>query len=36
MADLGSQFKDVLQVTRLLTVFETYDSETAAIESFGK
>ena len=36
MAHLGSKFKDLLQVTRLLTVFETYDSEAAAIESFGK
>ena len=36
MAHLGSKFKEVLQVTRLLTVFETYDSEAAAIESFGK
>ena len=36
MAPLGSKFKEVLQVTRLLTVFETYDSEAAAIESFGK
>ena len=36
MAHLGSKFKEVRQVTRLLTVFETYDSEAAAIESFGK
>jgi anti-sigma B factor antagonist len=35
MAHLGSKFKEILQVTRLLTVFETYDSEAAAIESFG-
>jgi hypothetical protein len=25
----------VLQVTKLMTVFDTYDSETAAIQSFG-
>ena len=36
MTHLGSKFKEVLQVTRLLTVFETYDNEAAAIESFGK
>jgi anti-sigma B factor antagonist len=36
MSHLGSKFKEVLQVTKLLTVFETYDTEAAAIESFGK
>jgi anti-sigma B factor antagonist len=36
MAHLGAKFKEVLQVTKLLTVFDTYDSEAAAIESFGK
>lgn len=36
LANLGSKFKEVLQVTKLYTVFETYDSETAAIQSFGK
>ena len=36
LANLGSKFKEVLQVTKLMTVFDTYDSEAAAIESFGK
>jgi anti-sigma B factor antagonist len=36
MALLGSKFKEILQVTRLLTVFDTYDSEAAAIENFGR
>ncbi len=36
LANLGSKFKEVLQVTKLYTVFETYDNETAAIQSFGK
>ena len=36
LTNLGSKFKEVLQVTKLMTVFDTYDSETAAIQSFGK
>lgn len=35
MTNLGAKFKEVLQVTKLMTVFDTYDSETAAIQSFG-
>jgi len=34
LANLGSKFKEVLQVTKLMTVFDTYDSEAAAIQSF--
>ncbi len=36
LTNLGSKFKEVLQVTMLMTVFDTYDSEAAAIQSFGK
>ena len=36
LTNLGSKFKDMLQVTKLMTVFDTYDSESAAIQSFGK
>ena len=36
LANLGAKFKEVLQVTKLITVFDTYDSEAAAIQSFGK
>ena len=36
LANLGAKFKEVLQVTKLMTVFEVYDSEAAAIQSFGK
>ena len=36
LTNLGSKFKDMLQVTKLMTVFDTYDSELAAIQSFGK
>jgi anti-sigma B factor antagonist len=36
LANLGSKFKEVLQVTKLYTVFETYDNEAAAIQSFSK
>jgi anti-sigma B factor antagonist len=35
LANLGSKFKEILQVTKLITVFDTYDSEAAAIQSFG-
>ena len=35
MTNLGSKFKEILQVTKLMTVFDTYESETAAVQSFG-
>lgn len=34
LANLGSKFKEVLQVTKLMTVFDVYDSDTAAVQSF--
>lgn len=36
LCNLGSKFQEVLQVTKLLTVFDVYDSEAAAIRSFAK
>ncbi len=36
LTNLGSKFKEVLQVTKLMTVFDTYDTEAAAIASFQK
>ncbi len=36
LSNLGAKFQEVLQVTKLLTVFEVCDSETAAIQSFKK
>ncbi len=36
LANLGAKFREVLQVTKLLTVFEVFDNETAAIQSFAK
>src|ERR1700721_2346577 len=36
LANLGSKFKEVLQVTKLITVFDPYDSEAAAVASFAK
>ncbi|PYU79464.1 MAG: anti-sigma factor antagonist [Acidobacteria bacterium] len=36
LANVWSRFREVLQMTRLLTVFDTYDSESAAIQSFAK
>jgi anti-sigma B factor antagonist len=35
MAHLGAKFKEVLQVTKLMTVFDTYESEAVAIQSFS-
>ncbi len=35
LSNLGDKFHDVLQLTRLLTVFSVYDTETDAIRSFG-
>ena len=34
LSNLGAKFQEVLQVTKLMTVFDVYDSETAAIQSF--
>jgi anti-sigma B factor antagonist len=36
LANLGQKFKEVLQVTKLMTVFDTYENETEAINSFSK
>ena len=36
LANLTQRVGDLLQVTKLLTVFEVYDSEEKAIESFEK
>jgi anti-sigma B factor antagonist len=36
LSSLGSKFQEVLQVTRLLTVFDVFDSEAAAVRSFKK
>jgi len=36
LANLGSKFREVLQVTKLMTVFDTYDNEAAAVQSFAK
>jgi anti-sigma B factor antagonist len=36
LTNLGAKFKEVLQVTKLMTVFDTYDTEAAAVGSFPK
>ncbi len=36
LANLGTKFKEVLQVTKLMTVFDVFDSEAAATQSFAK
>jgi anti-sigma B factor antagonist len=34
LCNLGGKFYEVLQITKLLTVFDVYDSEAAAVNSF--
>jgi anti-sigma B factor antagonist len=36
LCHLGSKFQEVLQITKLLTVFDVYDTEAAAVASFSK
>jgi anti-sigma B factor antagonist len=36
LTGIGPRLRDLLQVTKLVTVFETYESEQQAISSFGK
>ena len=36
LANLGAKFKEVLQVTKLMTVFDTYDNEALAVQSYSK
>jgi anti-sigma B factor antagonist len=36
LSNLGNKFHDVLQLTRLLTVFSVYETEADAIRSFGR
>ena len=36
LCHLGSKFQEVLQITKLLTVFEVFDTEAAAVASFSK
>ncbi len=36
MLNLQKKVNDLLQITKLLTVFETYTSEAAALKSFAK
>ena len=35
LTNLGSKFKEVLQVTKLMTVFDTYENEATAVQSFS-
>jgi anti-sigma B factor antagonist len=36
LSNLGSRFREVLQITKLLTVFDVYNTEAAALASFSK
>jgi len=35
LCHLGSKFQEVLQITKLVTIFEVYDTEAAAVASFS-
>ena len=35
LSNLGNKFYEVMQVTKLLTVFDVYDTEAAAVASFS-
>jgi anti-sigma B factor antagonist len=35
LAGIGQRIRDVLQITKLVTVFEAYDTEQEAIAAFG-
>jgi hypothetical protein len=34
LCHLGKKFHEIMQVTKLLTVFDVYDTQTAAVSSF--
>ena len=36
LCHLGSKFQEVLQITKLMTVFDVYNSEAEAVASFSK
>ena len=36
LCQLGSKFQEVLQITKLLTVFDVYNTEAEAVASFSK
>jgi anti-sigma B factor antagonist len=36
LSNLGAKFKELLQITRLLTVFDVSDNESEAIRAFAK
>ncbi len=36
LCQLGTKFREVLQITKLLTVFDVYNSEAEAVKSFSK
>jgi len=36
LSNLGKRFQEILQVTKLLTVFDVYDTEAAAVHSFSQ
>src|SRR5207245_9339150 len=36
LCHLGSKFQDILQITKLLTVFDVFNTEAEAVASFSK
>jgi anti-anti-sigma regulatory factor len=36
LSNLGTKFQEVLQITKLVTIFEVCDTEAAAVASFSR
>jgi anti-sigma B factor antagonist len=36
LCNLGTKFHEVMQITKLLTIFDVYDTEAAAVSSFQR
>ena len=36
LSNLGTKFQEILQITKLVTVFQVFDTEAAAVASFSK
>ena|SRR3981189_1296811 len=36
LSNLGTKFKEILQITKLVTVFQVFNTEAAAVASFSK
>jgi anti-anti-sigma regulatory factor len=36
LSNLGTKFQEILQITKLVTVFQVFNTEAAAVASFSK